>query len=119
MADVDRPNPLKDVAARIGAIWAGLSAIVGLAVTFGIFTAAQGAAINNLGTAIPNVIVALGVIAGTVIPLVGSLVAAFHVAARGKDKVTPVISPMNNEGELLVPMLPARLAGNVEGTLPE
>jgi hypothetical protein len=103
MADVDRPNPLKEVASKVGVAWATASAVVGALVTFGVWTAAQGDAVTAAGNAVPSAIEALGVVVGGLIPLVGAIVSAFHTAAAGKDHVTPVVAPMNNLGERLVP----------------
>lgn len=99
----NRPNPLQEVASKVGAAWAAVSAVVGALVTFGVFTVAQGEVINATGTAIPQAIEAVGVVVGGLIPLIGSIVAAFHTAFAGKDHVTPVSSPRDNAGNDLVP----------------
>ena len=106
MTDVDRPNPLKDVAAKVGMAVASLMGIVGALVQFGVWTAAQGQAVTDLGNALPGAIEAVGVVVGGLVPLASAVWAAFHVAARGKDQVTPVASPRDNDGNPLVPVVP-------------
>lgn len=103
MAD-ERPNPLKEVANKVGVAWATAASVVGMLVTFGVFTAAQGNAVSAVGDAIPGTIEALGIIAGGLVPLVGGVVAAFRTVAAGRDHVTPVSSPRDNDGNVLVPL---------------
>ena len=102
MAD-ERPNPLKEVASKVGLAWAAVSGIVGALITYGVFTAAQGEAIANTGAALPGAIEAIGVVVGGLIPLIGAITAAFRTAAAGADHVTPVSSPRDNDGNVLVP----------------
>jgi hypothetical protein len=49
---------------------------------------------------------ALGVIVGTLLPVISALIASFHSAKVARQHVTPLISPMDNEGHVLAPVLP-------------
>lgn len=100
---VERPNPLREVASKVGTAWSAVSAVIGAAVSFGLLTAAQAEALADTGEALPGVIMALGTIAGAVIPLLGGIVASFQTVKVGKDHVTPVSSPRDNDGNVLTP----------------
>lgn len=100
---VDRPNPLQAVAAKVGTAVSAATAVLGAAVAFGLLTAAQAEAISATGQALPGAVMALGTIAGAVIPLIGGVIAAFSTAAVGKHEVTPVSDPRDNAGNLLTP----------------
>ena len=110
----DRPNPLRQVAASVGTAWAAVSAVVGALVTFGVFTAAQGDAVQAAGAALPGGLVALGTVLGGLVPLLGAVVASFHTAASGKDHVTPLSSPQDAQGGALAPVqsvVPGSISG--------
>jgi hypothetical protein len=100
---VDRPNPLGAVAQKVGVAWSAAAAVLGAAVSFGVLSAAQAEALNAVGMALPGAIVALGTIAGAVIPLLGGVAAAFGVAKVGKHEVTPVADPRDDQGRALTP----------------
>lgn len=103
---VDRPNPLQGVANKVGTAWAAVAAVLGAAVSFGVLSAAQAEALTALGQTLPGTIVALGTIAGAVIPLLGGIVSAFATAKVGKHEVTPTADPRDNFGNKLVPADP-------------
>jgi hypothetical protein len=103
MATPDRPNPLKETAAKVGTAWSAVSGLVGALVTFGILSGAQGDAVNTAGDALSPTLIALGTVVGGVLPLLGGLLGAFQTASSGKDHVTPVVAPMDNFGNVLTP----------------
>lgn len=107
---VERPNPLRKAASIATAVWSAAGAVVGLAVQFSVLTAAQGAAITDIGNALPGWILALGALAGAVIPFVAALGSAFHTASAAKQDVTPVSDPRDVDGHKLV-----RVDGGVLG----
>lgn len=114
---VERPNPLREVANKVGTAWSAVSAVIGAAVSFGLLTAAQAEALADTGEALPGVIMALGTIAGAVIPLLGGIVASFQTVKVGKDHVTPVSSPRDNDGNVLTPDVVAPVVdADVPGT---
>lgn len=100
---VDRPNPLRTIAASVGTAWAAVSAVLGAAVSFGVLTAAQAEALNATGVALPGFVLAIGTIAGALFPLLGGVAAAFGTAKSGRDVVTPVSDPVDNQGRRLTP----------------
>jgi hypothetical protein len=99
----DRPNPLKEVASKVGVAWAAATGLVGALVTFGVISGAQAEAVNTAGNAAPDLILAAGTVIAGVAGLVGGIVSAFRTADAGKDHVTPLSSPRDNDGNVLVP----------------
>lgn len=105
MASPDaRPNPLASVASRVGVAWSAAGGLVSAAVTFGLLTAAQGDAITAAGAQAENSVTALGTVVAAVLPLISGIVAAFRTASAGKEVVTPVASPRDMDGNVLVPV---------------
>lgn len=100
---MDRPTPLKEVASKVGTVWALVSGVVSALVTFGVLTAVQAGAITAAGDALPSTITAIGTIIAGLAPLISGVVAAFRTASVGADYVTPVSSPMSSFGEKLIP----------------
>ena len=99
----DRPNPLGKIASTVGVAWAGAAGIITSLVAFGVLSSAQAGAIQAAGSAAPDTITALGTVIAGVMTLVGAVIASFRTAAHGKDEVTPVVSPRDNDGNVLTP----------------
>lgn len=99
---VERPNPLDSAAKVATAIAGSLGAIVGLAIQFGLLSAAQGQAVTDIGQALPGWLIALGSIAAAVIPLLSALAASFSTAKTGSQAVTPNADPRDIDGHKLV-----------------
>ncbi|HEY9415057.1 MAG TPA: hypothetical protein VIQ30_09890 [Pseudonocardia sp.] len=97
-----RPAPLKQIASTVGAAWAAVSGIVSALVMFGVLSSVQGDAIRAAGEAAPATISAVGAAITGVVTIVGGLLAAFRTASHGADHVTPVSSPRDNAGNVLV-----------------
>lgn len=100
---VDRPNPLREAAAKTGTAWSAVSGVIGALVTFGALTAAQGHALDAVGGAAPDVITALGTVLAGVLPLLAGLVGAFRTASAARPHVTPTADPRTDQGVALVP----------------
>lgn len=101
-----RPNPLGEAASKVGVAWSAASGIVSALVTFGALTAAQGDAVTAAGAAAEGTVTALGTVLAGILPLIAGVVSAFRTASAGKEHVTPVASPRDNEGRVLVPAAP-------------
>jgi hypothetical protein len=99
----DRPNPLAKVASTVGTAWAVVSGFVSALVTFGVLSQAQDAAITAAGAQLPGYLVGLGTAIAGISGVASGLISAFRTAAHGKDEVTPVASPRDNAGNVLVP----------------
>lgn len=99
----DRPNPLAEVASKVGVAWSAAGGLISALVTFGVLTAAQGDAVTAAGAAAEGTVTALGTVIAGVLPLIAGIVSAFRTAAAGKDKVTPVDDPRDNAGNPLTP----------------
>lgn len=110
MAD-ERPNPLKEAASRVGSVVAGLVGLVGSVVQLGYLSSEQGAALINAGAQLPNVVLFVGAGITLVTGIVSGVLGAFRTAAVGKDHVTPLSSPRDNDGNKLVPVVPNRHVG--------
>jgi len=89
----DRPNPLNEVASKVGAAWSAIAGLVGALVAFGVLTAAQGQAITAVGEVAPTVVTALGTLVAGLMPLIGGLVASFRTVKVGREYVTPISDP--------------------------
>lgn len=100
---MDRPNPLKDAASKVGTAWGAVSGLVSALVAFGALTAAQGDAITALGETAPSTITAIGTVIAGVLPVLSALIASFGTASAAKKNVTPVEAPMDNYGNKLTP----------------
>ena len=98
----DRPNPLKDIATKVGAGWAAAAGVVGALGSYGLLTSVQTDAVVAVGEALDDTVLALGVVAGGVLPLVTALVAAFGTAAKGEKVATPSADPVDVDGVPLV-----------------
>ena len=98
-----RPNPLGEVASKVGVAWASASGLVTGAVTYGLLTTAQGDAITAAGAAAQDTVTALGTVVAVVLPLIGAVISSFRTAAAGRDHVTPITSPRDNDGNPLTP----------------
>lgn len=112
---VERPNPLGKAAGIAAAIYGASGAVLGLAVQFGVLSAAQSAALSGLGDALPGALIALGNVASVVIPLLAAVGGAFHVAKTGKQDVTPVVDPRDRDGHKLVRVDGGALGGRAVG----
>jgi hypothetical protein len=88
-----RPRPLLDKVKSVGGALAALTGLVAWATSFGFLTEQQGAASAALLALVPGIIGA-----------VGTVLTSFGVVKSGEKLVTPLSSPMNNEGERLIPM---------------
>lgn len=111
LPDSERPNPLRDAAKSVAALWATLATIVGALVQFGVLNAAQGDALTTAGTQLSPTLLLVGTVVAGVVPLVTGLVAAFRTAAKARPEVTPVADPRAEVRGVLVPMVPERAAG--------
>lgn len=108
----NRPNPLSEVASKVGVAWSAAGGLVSALVTFGALTAAQGDAVTAAGSAAEGTVTALGTVIAGVLPLVSGIVAAFRTASAGKEKVTPISDPRNDAGQrLTIDTAPPRVAG--------
>lgn len=103
IAMADRPNPLGEAASKVGTAWSAAAGVVSALVTFGALTVAQGDAITQAGEASPGVITALGTVLAGVLPLISGVIASFRTASAGKELVTPVADPRDNQGNSLTP----------------
>jgi len=90
-----RPRPLMGKVRSVGSVLAALTGLVAWGTTFGFLTTDQGAASSALLALVPGVIAA-----------VGTVLTSFGVVKSGEPLVTPVISPQNEYGNLLVPQDP-------------
>lgn len=108
----DRPNPLAKVAATVGGVVATLAGIVGTLVQLGVLNATQADAISAAGAAAEPTLNATGLLIGGLLPLISALVAAFSTVKIGKQDVTPVSSPMDNHGNVLIPSPGAHYAAH-------
>lgn len=99
----NRPNPLGEIASKVGVAWSAAGGLVSALVAFGALTAAQGDAVTAAGAQAENTVTALGTVIAGVLPLVAGVVAAFRTASAGKEKVTPVVDPRAADGTPLVP----------------
>lgn len=97
----DRPNPLGEVASKVGTAWSVAAGLVGALVTYGFLSTAQAGAINAAGSALPDTITGLGTVIAGIVPLIGGVVASFRTATAGREHVTPVSSPRDNDGNRL------------------
>lgn len=111
MAD-NRPNPLGEVASKVGVAWSAAGGLISALVTFGALTAAQGDAVTAAGMAAEGTVTALGTVLAGVLPLIAGVVSAFRTSAAAKDHVTPVRDPRNDAGQ---PLVPARIPGDGVG----
>lgn len=100
--DENRPNPLGSAAKTVAAVWAIAGGIVSALVAFGVLSAEQGQALDQLGQAAPGALVVAGTLIAGIAPLLASIGAAFHVAAKAKPDVTPVADPRDNFGRPLL-----------------
>lgn len=109
VSPVDRPNPLKDAASKVGTAWSAASGVVSALVAYGALSVAQGDAITAAGQAAEGTVTALGTVLAGVLPLITGVVTAFRTSAAAKDHVTPVADPRDNTGQ---PLIPARIPGD-------
>lgn len=100
----ERPNPLSEIASKVGVAWSVVSGVVSALVAFGVLTTATAHAITAAGDALPSTIVALGTVIAGVFPIIGGVLAAFRTVAAGRQHVTPVSSPRDANGNVLVPV---------------
>lgn len=98
-----RPNPLGEVASKVGVAWAAAGGVVSALAAFGVLSSVQASAIQAAGEAAPGTITALGTVIAGILPLITGIVSAFRTASAGKEKVTPVSDPRANDGTPLVP----------------
>lgn len=100
---VDRPNPLKDAASKVGTAWSAASGVVSALVAYGVLNVAQGDAVTAAGESAQSTVTALGTVLAGVLPLITGLITAFRTSAAAKDHVTPVSDPRDNAGQPLTP----------------
>jgi len=86
-----RPRPILDAVRGVGTVTALIGSLVTALVGVGVFNTAQGSAAQAL----------LATVAA-VIPAVTGLLVAFGVLRKAEPKVTPLSSPMDNQGRPLV-----------------
>lgn len=95
----DRPRPLRDLAARWSKTMTVIIGVVASLSAAGIFSADQATGAANALTALDVVFAAiLGLITAA-----GTAAGAWRVAQDGEPQVTPLTSPMDNDGRPLVP----------------
>jgi hypothetical protein len=99
----ERPNPLGEAASKVGTAWSAAAGVVSALVTFGALTVAQGNAIAQAGEASPGVVTAIGTVLAGALPLISGIIASFRTASAGKELVTPVVDPRDNQGNPLTP----------------
>ena len=103
----NRPNPLGEVASKVGVAWSAAGGLVSALVTFGALTAAQGDAVTAAGNAAEGTVTAFGTVIAGVLPLIAGVVSSFRTASAAREHVTPVVDPRDAAGRPLAPALPA------------
>lgn len=103
----DRPNPLSNVAAKLGPAWGALAGVIVALVPLGIITQAQADSIGVLGDSVVSGASIVGPIVGGVLAAALAVGQAFTQARVSKDDVTPVADPRDNQGRALTPDAPA------------
>lgn len=106
LSPVNRPNPLAEVASKVGVAWSAAGGVLSALVAFGALSAAQGDAITAAGAAAEGTVTALGTVIAGVLPLVTGIVSAFRTTSAGKEHVTPVADPRDDQGRSLTPDVP-------------
>lgn len=84
------PEPVRKAALLYGSIVTVLVTLLGAAVTLGVLSSEQAAAINSLIDYVGTAIVPLGVMLTAVSSLVAGVAGAWTTAEVGRRKVTPV-----------------------------
>lgn len=107
----NRPNPLQEIASKVGVAWSVASGVISALVAFGVLSAATANTVTAAGDALPGTIVALGTVIAGIAPIIGGIVAAFRTVAHGRDHVTPIsdprgIDPVSGKLVRLVPATP-------------
>ncbi len=87
----ERPRPLQEAASRLSKVLGVAGAVVTALVGFGIFSLAQGDAVQGLLGAIPGVVTA-----------VVAVLSAFGVVRAAEPQVTPLSDPRDNDGNKLI-----------------
>lgn len=95
-------NPLRKIAVKVGAVWAGLAGLVGVGVNLGVLNAAQADALTAAGEALDDTVLLVGGVVGFVLPVGAALLAAFTTARKGEHEVTPNTDPVDVDGVPLV-----------------
>lgn len=95
----DRPRPLADLAARWAKTLAVLLGLVTSLASVGVLSVDQAAGVTNTLTALDVTVAAL---IGLVTAVTGAA-GAFRVARQGEQVVTPLASPRDHAGRVLVP----------------
>ncbi|SFO81976.1 hypothetical protein SAMN05421810_10163 [Amycolatopsis arida] len=90
-----RPRPIRDTIRSGGAWRTAIGALITAAVSFGLLNTEQ-------ATLVDNIVATLA----TLITLVTSLIAQFHILGRAEPQVTPVSDPRDDHGAPLVPAPP-------------
>lgn len=111
MTSDNRPNPLGEIAAKIGPAWGALSGVLVALVPLGIMSQTQVDAIDAAGDSAVDAVGIIAPIVGGVVALVLAAVQSFVQAKASKGRVTPVESPRDNAGNVLVPAGPPRAIG--------
>lgn len=112
---VDRPNPLKEAAQKVGVAAGAAAAVIGALVSYGVLSVSQGDALSAAAASAQSTTTALGTVVGGVIPLIGAVVAAFTSTNAAKQHVTPVSSPRDDAGNVLAPVAPVTGTPRVPG----
>lgn len=99
----NRPNPLSEIASKVGVAWSAAGALVSALVAYGALSAAQGEALTAAGAAAQDTVTAVGVVVAGVLPLITGVVSAFRTTTAGREHVTPVTDPRDEHGNLLTP----------------
>ena len=97
---VPRPTPLRDIASKVSATIGVIGGLVAGLVTAGVLSSTQADALGDSFTAVDLLFSA---VIGVITALSG-LTTAWRTAKAGEEKVTPVASPMNNDGVRLAPL---------------
>lgn len=100
---VDRVNPLKEAAQKVGLAAGAIVGVIGALVSYGVLSVAQGDALTAVAAAAQDTTTAAGTVVGGFIPLIAAVVAAFTTTSAAKDHVTPVKDPRNDAGQALTP----------------
>lgn len=111
MTSDKRPNPLGEIAAKIGPAWGALSGVLVSLVPLGIMSQTQVDAIDAAGDSAVDAVGIIAPIVGGVVALVLAAVQSFVQAKASKDRVTPADDPRDNDGNKLVPAVSAVAGG--------
>lgn len=94
-----RPTPIREAARLWSLAVGGIGAVVSFALTSNVLSADQATAVTSVSTAVDVLMAAL-----VALVTAGSTVlAAFRTAATSEPKVTPLVSPRDDQDRALTP----------------